>query len=169
LSGNIQYEQLDYLRLEHSLDRLVATFHTKLSSSFSSTLYMTGSTEYVIFWSDWDDNCTWTLLGTVKVNMHDIPTIPTDGLAYAAVLLINLQSAVRSCEQPKIARVRAGLSWNVASSITNPDAVPFYGNILDAHVQIRPGIPTVDPPSKPSVAHARISTCAPARPSRGCS
>lgn len=77
--------------------------------------------------------------------MHDIPTIPTDGLAYAAVLLINLQSAVRSCEQPKIARVRAGLSWNVASSITNPDAVPFYGNILDARVQIRPGIPTIDP------------------------
>jgi hypothetical protein len=58
LSGNIQYEQLDYLGLEHSLDRLVATFHTKLPSGFSGTLCMTGSTEYVIFWSDWDDNCT---------------------------------------------------------------------------------------------------------------
>jgi hypothetical protein len=68
-----------------------------------------------------------------------------DGLAYAAVLPMDLQSVVRSCEQPKIARVRAVLSWNVASSITNPDAVPFCGNILDAHVQIRGGTPTIGP------------------------
>jgi signal transduction histidine kinase len=58
LSGNIQYEQLDYLGLEYSLDRLVATFHTKLPSGFSGTLCTAGSAEYVTFWSDWDDNCT---------------------------------------------------------------------------------------------------------------
>jgi hypothetical protein len=92
LSSNIQYEQLDYLGLENSLDRLVATFHTKLPSGFSGTPARQEA-QNTYFWSDWDDNCTRTLLGTVKVNMHDIPTIPTDGLAYAAVRLINLQSA----------------------------------------------------------------------------
>lgn len=34
-----------------------------------------------------------------------------------------------------------GLSWGVPPSTSDPDAVPHWGNLIDAHVQIRPGIP----------------------------
>lgn len=145
MSGITQYEQLYCLGLEYSLDWLVATFHIKLPYGYSGTLCTAGSTEYVTFWSDWDNTCQWTFLGTVQVNVHDFLNIPADGLAYDAVLPVDLQSVIRACEQPKIARVRAVLSWGVASSTTDPDALPVFGNILDAHVQLRPGTPTTGP------------------------
>jgi len=145
LSGSTQYEQLDCLGLEYSLSRLVATFHIKLPYGFSGTLCTAGSTEYVTFWSDWDNTCEWTLLGTMSVNVHDIPGIPSDGLAYAAVLPVDLQSVIGNCQQPKIARVRAVLSWAVPSSTTDPNAPPYYGNVLDAHVQLPPGTPPIGP------------------------
>ena len=145
LSGNTGYERLDCLGLEYTLDRLVATFHIKQSSGYSGNLCTAGSTEYVTFWTDWDDNCTWTLLGTVQTTVHDIPNIPKDGLAYSAVYPVSIESIIQSCDQPKIARVRAVLSWGVSASTTDPDAIPTWGNILDAHVQIRPGIPATGP------------------------
>jgi hypothetical protein len=145
LSGSTQYEQLDCLGLEYSLDLLVASFHIKLTSGYSGTLCTAGSNEYVTFWSDWDNTCQWTLLGTVSVDVHDIPDIPADGLAYNAVFPVDLQSIIRTCEQPKVARVRAVLSWGAPSSSTDPNALPVWGNILDAHVQLPPGVPLTSP------------------------
>src|SRR5262249_49846085 len=45
----------------------------------------------------------------------------------------------RSCKKPKIGRVRAVLSWAVPPSPSHPDALQYWGNRVDTHVQITPG------------------------------
>jgi hypothetical protein len=141
-SGDIDYEELYCLGLDYSNEYLVATFRIKLPYGYSGDLCQAGSTEYVAFWSDWDsDACTLSYLGTAQVQVHDIPSIPKDGLSYSAVIAVDLRAVVRSCESPNIAHVRAVLSWNSPPSTTDPTLVPIYGNVIDCHVQIPPGVP----------------------------
>lgn len=141
LFGNTTYEQLDCLGLDYNQEWLVATFRIKKPSGFSGSLCYKGSKEYVAFWADWDDNCKWTYLATVEVDVHDFENIPKDGINYAAVLPVDLKYHRRDCTKPKIGRVRAVLSWAVPPSDTNPNDFPHWGNRIDAHVQIRPGPP----------------------------
>ncbi len=136
--ADVSYEELECLGLEYNLDRLVATFRVKKPTGFSGGLCSKGSLEYVAFWADWDDTCEWDYLGTVTVNTHDIP-IPADGLAYSAILPVDLTTIRRPCSKPKISRIRAVLSWNSPPSTTDPEALNHWGNRVDAHVQIKPG------------------------------
>ena len=139
-SANVTYEELECLGLDEAMpERLVATFRIKRPTGYSGRLCEAGSTEYVAFWADWDDTCEWTYLGTAQVNVHDLSEIPRGGLCYAAILPVDLTHHRRSCDRPKIARVRAVLSWAVPPSTTDPDALNYWGNRLDAHVQIEPG------------------------------
>lgn len=137
--ANVSYEQLECLGLDESFERLVATFRIKRPVGYSGNLCQAGSQEFVAFWADWDNTCHWTYLGTVAVNVHDIATLPPDGLSYAALLPVDLSQHRRSCQQPKVARVRAVLSWAVPPSANDPEALQYWGNRLDAHVQILPG------------------------------
>jgi hypothetical protein len=150
-NGNVTYEQLDCLGLDYNLERLVATIHIKKPSGYSGNLCQKGSMEYVAFWADWDNTCQWTYLDTVAVNVHDISPMPTDGLHYAAILKVNLDKYRQSCEKPKIARIRAVLSWNALPSKVDPDAIPYWGNRLDSHVLIKPGTPSTGPGAKISI------------------
>jgi hypothetical protein len=95
----------------------------------------------VAFWADWDDTCEYTYLGTVKIDVHDFNPIPADGLAYTALLKVDLEKYRRICQKPKIGRVRAVLSWNWPTSTTDPDDLGPWGNRIDTHVQINPGEP----------------------------
>lgn len=137
--ADVSYEELECLGLEYNLERLVATFRIKKPVGYSGGLCDPGSQEYVAFWADWNNTCEWTYLATVAVNVHDIAAIPPDGLAYSAILPVDLNAIRRSCQSPKIGRIRAVLSWSTPPSITDPDALNHWGNRLDAHVQIRPG------------------------------
>jgi hypothetical protein len=137
LKGNTNYEVLERLGLDTDLERLTALFRVKRSTGYSGNLCQHGSTEYVAFWADWDDKCHWTYLGTVKVQVHDIASIPKDGLCYAAVLPVNLAGHHKDCKHPRVGRVRAVLSWGVPPSVVDPNALPYWGNRLDAHVQIK--------------------------------
>jgi hypothetical protein len=137
LKGNVNYEVLERLGLDTDLERLTAVFRVKRPTGYSGNLCQHGSTEYVAFWADWDDKCHWTYLGTVKVQVHDIASIPKDGLCYAAVLPVNLAGHHRDCTQPRVGRVRAVLSWGVPPSTTNPNLLNAWGNRLDGHVQIK--------------------------------
>jgi hypothetical protein len=136
--ANVTYEELECLGLEYNLERLAATFRVKKPNGFSGGLCSKGSQEYVAFWADWEDTCDWTYLGTVTVNTHDIP-IPAGGLSYSALLPVDLSKVRRPCKEPRIARIRAVLSWESAPSTTDPDALNYWGNRVDAHVQIKPG------------------------------
>jgi hypothetical protein len=137
-SGDTQYEELHCLGLDYQREWLVATFTIKRPLGYSGNLCQYGSVEHVSFWADWDNTCRWRYLNTVEVQVHDIANIPADGLQYSAILPIDLTKLHRGCDQPRIARIRAVLSWNVPPSTVNPDEVPYWGNRLDAHVQIQP-------------------------------
>ena len=149
-SADVNYEEIECLGLDEGIpERLVATFRIKRPFGYSGDLCHPGSQEYVAFWADWDNTCQWTYLSTVKVNVHDIPDVPKAGLCYSAILPVDLDKIRQTCKLPKIARVRAVLSWNVLPSKTDPDALNFYGNRLDAHVQINPSVPGT--PEEPEI------------------
>jgi hypothetical protein len=138
--GNVDYEELECLGLDAGLQSLVASFRIKRPSGYSGPPCSAGSTEYVAFWADFDGDCRYTYLGTVPVQVHDY-VLPEGGLCYAAILPVDTGAFRRSCEQPVLPRVRAVLSWGTPPSVTDPDAVPFWGNRLDRHVQLEPGRP----------------------------
>jgi hypothetical protein len=141
-TGNIGYEEVECVGLDNNTDSLVATYAIKRPSGYSGDLCSAGSYEYVAFWRDFDDDCNWTYLGTVKTKAYDFGSdLPAGGLCYAAVLPVDLSKYTKPCTTPVIGRVRAVLSWNSPPSTTNPDAVPFWGNRLDAHVIVKPGTP----------------------------
>ncbi|MDP2661584.1 MAG: hypothetical protein Q8R28_12725, partial [Dehalococcoidia bacterium] len=140
--ADVSYEEIECLGLEYNLERLVATVRIKRPAGYSGGLCSPGSQEYVAFWADWNDTCEWDYVGTVAINVHDIAAIPADGLAYAAILPVDLNSIRRPCGKPKVGRIRAVLSWNTPPSTTDPEALNQWGNRRDAHVQVRPGKPT---------------------------
>jgi hypothetical protein len=144
-SGLTTYEELDCLGLDGNLDRLVATFRVKKSQGYSGPPCSAGSREFVAFWADWENRCQWTYLGTTQTSVHDYDPLPAGGLHYAAMLRVDLSPWKRSCQEPRIARVRAVLSWNTPPSTLDPDRLPYWGNRVDVHVQIRPGRPTQGP------------------------
>jgi len=140
-ASNTSYEELKCLGLDYNREWLTATIHVKKPYGYSGGLCTAGSKEYVSFWVDWDDSCTWTYVDTVEISVHDIPSIPSDGLWYTAVLPVDLNAYRQNCSLPKIARIRAVLSWSSPPSTTDPNAIPYWGNRRDAHVLIPPGDP----------------------------
>ena len=141
VDADVAFEELDCVGLEGAagFERLVATFRIKQNAGYSGDLCSAGSFEYVAFWADWDNTCAFTYLGTVPVNVHDISRPAGEDLLYTAVLPVDLTAHRAGCESPKIARVRAVLSWATPPSTTDPNALNFWGNLVDTHVQIRPG------------------------------
>jgi hypothetical protein len=140
--ADVSFEELECLGLDRNHEWLAATFRVKKPQGYSGDLCGPGSLEHVAFWADWDDTCEWTYLGTVSTRVHDIAAIPADGLAYTALLPVNLNAYRRPCNQPKVARIRAVLSWSSLPSTTDPDDLNTWGNRLDAHVEIKPGFAT---------------------------
>lgn len=140
-SGDTTYEQMMCVGLDNNSDQIVGTFHVKKPSGFSGGPCTAGSTEYVAYWADFGGDCSFTYLGTVQVKTHDYASLPADGLSYAAPLAVDLGQFRKTCDTPVIGRIRAVLSWGTPPSTTNPNAVPYWGNRIDAHVQLRPGQP----------------------------
>lgn len=142
--GDVEYEQIETLGLDITFDKLAASFRIKRPYGYSGTECQAGSKEYVAFWADWDDTCHYDYLGTTEVQVHDFPTIPVDGLEYTAILPVDLSKVRIPCELgARISRVRAVLSWATPPSTVDPNLVPYWGNIFDAHVQLKPSIPGV--------------------------
>ena len=127
--------------LDNNADQLVGTFRVKRSSGYSGGPRTAGSTEYVAYWADFGTGCRYTYLGTAAVTAHDYRALPDGGLCYAAPLAVDLGALRRSCDSPVIGRIRAVLSWGTPPSTTDPNAIPYWGNRLDVHVQLRPGTP----------------------------
>lgn len=152
INANVTYEQLDCLGLQGppGFERLVATLKIKQSTGYSGGLCTAGSLEYVAFWADWDDTCQFTYLGTVTLNVHDLNRPAGQDLCYTVVLPVDLSQHRPSCDKPKVARVRAVLSWAVPPSTVDPNALKTWGNLIDAHVQIEPA--QVVNPLNPKIA-----------------
>ena len=142
--ANVDYEEIECVGLNYDKDMLSASFKIKRPYGYLGSLCKQGSFEHIAFWVDWNNECKWTYLGTVSVNVHDLedvePKFPPGGVCYCAILPVSLDSIVESCEIPKIARIRAILSWNEMPSAVDPDDLKHWGNRIDTHVQVRPRI-----------------------------
>ncbi len=143
--ANVDYEEIECVGLDYNKESLIATFRVKRPYGYLGDLCRPGSFEHVAFWADWNNECRWTYLGTTSVKVHDFDdNLPTDGVCYFAYLPVSLNKLRKGCENPKISRIRAVLSWNDIPSTTDPEDLTYWGNRLDTHVQIRPGI-VLDP------------------------
>jgi len=141
--ANVTFEQLNCIGLNTAADTLGAVIHIKKSSGFNGDLCHKGSMENVAFWADWNNDGVFDeYLGTVSVEVHDITNIPSDGLFYNVALPINTNKHLRKCVNPNIIKVRAVLSWESLPSTTDPDHLNYWGNRVDATVQLRPGSST---------------------------
>ncbi|MEX6689614.1 hypothetical protein QTN47_19070 [Danxiaibacter flavus] len=140
--ADVSYEQLESVGLDYNLEQLVASVRIKRPSGYSGDLCTHGSYEYVSFWADLNNDCNWHHLGTTSINVHDLSDIPAGGLSYAAVLPYDFNSIRKLCANPEVVKIRAVLSWNVEPSKTDADKLEYWGNRVDAYVQIRPGIGT---------------------------
>jgi hypothetical protein len=140
--SSVAYEELRCVGLRYDTDTLAAILTVKKPNGYQGGLCKKGSYEYVAFWADWDNNGTFDkYLGTTAVNVHDISSIPQGGLHYAVYLPVNLLSQRRLCNHPRIVRIRAVLSWQVKPSTNDPDWNPYWGNKVDALIQLKPGKP----------------------------
>jgi len=138
--ANVDYEEIECLGLDYDKERLVASFRIKRPYGYLGNLCKVGSFEHVAFWADWNNECQWTYLGTVSVKVHDLEDkVPTGGVCYCAILPVSLDGIRGKCKDPKVARIRAVLSWNQTPSTVDPDDLTYWGNRLDTHVQIKPG------------------------------
>jgi hypothetical protein len=144
--GDVSYEELRCVALDYNREWAVANFVMKRGNGYSGGPCTAGSQEHIAFWIDWDDVCDWTYLGTVTQTVHDYAAMPADGLHYWVGIPARIAEHRRSCKEPKLGRLRAVLSWNAAPSTTDPDAVPYWGNRLDTHIEIKPGVPVGDLP-----------------------
>lgn len=152
VDANVSFERLDCIALEGApgFERLVATVRILQPAGYSGNLCTAGSLEYVAFWADWEDTCQFTYLGTTSLRVHDVPRPVGQDLCYNVVLPVDLSQHRASCETPRIARVRAVLSWAVPPSTTDPNALKTWGNLIDTHVQIQPGV--VSNPLNPKIS-----------------
>lgn len=145
-NGDTGFEELTCVGLDPNSstpDALIATVRIKRPNGYLGGLCHAGSIEYVAFWVDWGDGL-WDWVGTAQVRVHDIASIPPGGLAYAVYQPVNLEAHRRPCQKgPVIARVRAILSWSAPPAPDNPDYVPPWGNRIETHVHIYPGVPAV--------------------------
>lgn len=141
--ANVDYEELECVGLDYHTDTLVATLAIKKNLGYAGNLCDDGSKEYIAFWIDWDDSCKWEYIDTVELNVHDLE-MKGDKLCYSVTLPLDTKYHKKLCNNPNIVRVRGVLSWNVLPSTTNPDLLQYYGNRVDAHVQIKPG-PVINP------------------------
>jgi hypothetical protein len=143
--GDETFERLGCVGLNENTPELVATIDVKLSSGYSGGLCTNGSQEYVAFWVDWEDGNGWQYAGTTSVGVHDIGSIPNDGLQYSAALpFAQVYTHRQPCEDgPKEARVRAVLSWATPPSTTNPYAVPVWGGHEETRILLPPGQPVL--------------------------
>ena len=139
--GNTSYEELECVGLDNERDELVGIIRIKRPAGYSGDPCSSGSTEYITFWGDFNNNGTFEkCLGTAQVHVYDISSIPDEGLEYSLQLPVNLNPYRRKCSKgARIVPIRAILSWNVAPPCNNPNYVPVWGNREETLVQIRPG------------------------------
>jgi hypothetical protein len=135
---NIIFEELIGLGLDYNLQRLVATIRIKEPEGYGTGNCGNGTLEYIAFWADWYNTCNWTYLGQATINVHNLLDIPPGGVAYSAVLPVDLRNVSHICNTTQISRVRAALSWDVPPPV--PPQTARRGNWLQVHVQIPPNL-----------------------------
>ncbi|MFL6192974.1 MAG: hypothetical protein ACJ75H_02290 [Thermoanaerobaculia bacterium] len=138
--GNTGFEELRCAGLRPGTDLLEAVLTIKKNAGYSGGLCTQGSREYVAFWIDFGDGGGFTYMGTSTVRVHDLGTIPSQGVQYAVFLKTDLSKHIVPCTAgPRVVRLRAILSWETPPPPANPNYIPVWGNREECLVQLRPG------------------------------
>lgn len=146
---NVFWEELTCVGFDYTESQLKATMIIKRPYGYCGELCKAkGSYEYVAFWvyvlNPETKVCKWKYCGTSKVNVHDIPSIPKDGLHYAVYKSVDFSSFQEECAHPVILQVRGKLSWNLEPPEKDPNWLPPYGNTVNSYIQVKPG-PKIEP------------------------
>ena len=89
--GNTSFEELECIDYNPNLDTLVGTIRVKKSAGYSGGPCQGGSTEYVTFWVDSNNNGNFeTCIGTASVEVHDYKNLSKRGLEYTVFMPANL-------------------------------------------------------------------------------
>lgn len=139
--GDTSYEELECIGYNPKLDTLVGTIRIKKTAGYSGGPCQGGSTEYVTFWADLNNNGIFeTCLGTTSVKVHDYKDLPEKGLEYSVFLPAGLSKYRKPChEGPVLIPIRAILSWQVPPPCFNPNYIPTWGNREQTIVHVKPG------------------------------
>lgn len=140
---NTNFEELTCVALKRETSELHGVIHIKLPGGYSGNLCKAGSKEYVAFYMDFGSG--WEYMGTSFVTVHDIDTIPKDGLWYHAVLPVNLEPHQKKWCESGVARVRGILSWNVVPPPNKPEWIAPWGDREECDVEVKPLPKGVDP------------------------
>lgn len=132
---NSGYEEVKCVGLNRNFNLLNAAIQIKRPTGYSGGLCKKGSFEYLAYYMDFGGG--WVYMGTSSVNVHDIPTIPKDGLWYNAPLSVYLTPYQKEWCTAGRARIRVILSWNVVPPI-DPNWVAPWGDWEECNVEIKP-------------------------------
>ncbi|SEE39743.1 hypothetical protein SAMN05444161_5636 [Rhizobiales bacterium GAS191] len=138
--GDTFWEEVTCVGFNPALRQLLAVVSVKQTSGYQGGLCLAGSSEYVRFFVDWGAGLT--DVGLASFTAHDIPDVapdPPHPIQYMVHLSLDDATHRKLCNSPVLPHVRAVLSWNAIPSL-NPNAVPIFGNAIDAHIQIQPEV-----------------------------
>ena len=145
-ANDTSYEQLLCIGFNPSLNLLSATIEIKLPDGFNGGLCTNGSFEYVRFWVSYDGS-TWTGIGYVTANTHDIADSFDCQKNSTKPLFYTLSTQFTPpgwfCMTPLLPKIRATLSWNELPPDV-PSWSPVWGNTIETHIQAQPGVITPD-------------------------
>ena len=135
LKFNISYEEVKCIALNRELSTLHASVVIKKPVGYLGDLCKAGSKEYVAFYLDFGSG--YIYMGTSSIIVHDISTIPPEGLWYNISLPVFLEPYQKAwCESGK-AKAKAILSWNAPPPPNNPNYVAAYGDWEECFVEIK--------------------------------
>ncbi|RAJ77520.1 hypothetical protein CLV59_107287 [Chitinophaga dinghuensis] len=163
------WEQLTCIGFNPDLSRLEAIVRVKQATGYSGNLCSLGSLEYVRFFVDYHDGNGFKDAGLTSFKVADIPDAPSTNhpLNYMATVYLNDEAhrKITACDTAVMPTVRGVLAWNTIPS-SNPNDVPYFGNVLDADIQLKRkpafylhdilttvnlgniGLPNIDPKTK---------------------
>jgi len=150
-----KFEELRCVGLHYNRDALMATLTVKRPYGYDGTLCDDGSSEHVAFWAhvydEIEQQCVWRYLGTASVGVHDIPSIPDEGLQYAVYLSCDFSEWKKPCRTPVVLKIRAVLSWRERPSEIDPYDEPTWGNIVETLIQLKPEDASIPGKQKPYI------------------
>lgn len=135
------WEEITCVGYNPEKGKLEAIVSIKQATGYSGGLCTNGSREYVRFFVDFKDGSGFQDMGYSSFKVADIselPSGPQHPLKYMTHLFIDDEKYRKflNCNTAVIPTVRAVLSWNAIPS-TNPNAIPYYGNVKEANIQLK--------------------------------
>jgi hypothetical protein len=117
MNGNMFYEEIKCVGYNPHLEQIEAVVFVKKEYGYSGDICSRGSTEYVRFYVDWNNNGNWVDVGMASFKAYDIPH--DKPLEYDVTLKISPRE--RFCKFENLPKVRAILSWNLPPEPDEPD------------------------------------------------